>query len=67
MLARLFSTFFPSRGEGGCQGLKHANLFPKQSGLFGEEFDNSINPPCADLQQPFCSLDLSRGCLVVCY
>lgn len=47
MLAQNFSTFFPSRGTSGCQGMKHPDLFPKQSGLFGEEFDKNINLRCS--------------------
>lgn len=39
--------FFPQEGRVAARVWKTRIFFPKQSGLFGEEFDKNINPHCS--------------------
>lgn len=57
---------FHSRGMNDCHAMTKPDLFPKQSGHFGQEFDMSDNP-IALSQQSFYSWDLSHGHLGLCY
>ena len=59
-------SFFHSRGMNDCQAVTKPDLFPKQSGHFGQEFDMSDNPNALTQQSPY-SGDLSHGHLGLCY
>lgn len=57
---------FHSRGVNDCQAVTKPDLFPKQSGHFGQEFDMSDNL-IALFQQSSYSWDLSHRHLGLCY
>lgn len=57
---------FQSRGVDDGQTRENLDLFPKQSGHFGEEFDKSDNPIALSQQSSF-SQDLSHAHLGLCY
>lgn len=59
-------TPFSQGDQNGCQAIENLDLFLKQSGHFGEEFDKSDNP-IALSQQAFFSQDLSHAHLGLCY